>query len=97
MLDAYGGPGRAVYADLKSAVARYPGLRSLGVRGYNLESLFELPDLAELEELDLTGCSGFLELAHVETRYPALKRLIVTGTCLRAKDLAGLTRVEVVR
>jgi hypothetical protein len=94
-LDAATHGGPVAYSDLKSAVARFPRLRSLAVRGWNLESLFELPNLADLEELDLTGCGGFLELAHVETRYPKLQRLIVRGTGLTKKDLAGLTRVAV--
>jgi hypothetical protein len=80
------------YAKWNEVLASNLGVRVLCLRGHALESTYELPPLAALEELDLTKCRGFLELGSMKTRFPKLRKLVVTGTALKKRDVDNLTR-----
>ena len=87
--------GKDVYAPWKEVLAGQRGLRSLSLRGHALESLFEVPDLPELEELDLSDCKGFLELGSMKTRFPRLRRLSVARTGLHKRDVTHLIKAGI--
>ena len=85
-------------ANIKELLADHRGLRSLGLHRYNLESLLDLPPLAELETLDLSDCAGVIELGGLATRFPKLRRLVLARTTSTKDDVAAIAArgVEVV-
>jgi hypothetical protein len=79
-------PGEA-REDWKAILHGVEGLRSLVLRRYALESVHELPPLPALEELDLSYGRGFLELDGAAQLFPRLRRLVLTGTGMKPRDV----------
>ncbi len=79
-----------VWGGWKRLLRHTPHLRSLEIRNHDLEDVLELPELPLLEELDLSYCGGAMDIACVSRRFPKLRRLVLTGTGLRKRDLPTL-------
>jgi hypothetical protein len=84
-----------VHFDWKPLLERQTGLRSLSLRGYSLESLYELPPLPELEELDVSYGHGSLEYAPLKTLFPKLRRFAASGVGLGRRDATRIARMGV--
>jgi hypothetical protein len=75
-------------------------LKALSLRTHLIDSLDELPAMPTLLELDLSYCHGDLDLTPALRLFPMLRRLVLTGTGMRASEVpAGLAKagVEIVR
>lgn len=88
----HGGPRDAAYVDWKAVLApharRLVRLVRLHLGRHNFESILDLPDLPNVETLDLSDSDGFLELGGFETKLPKLRRLVLARTALTKRDTA---------
>lgn len=69
-----------------------PGLRSLQMRGHQLQSLEGLAGLYNLQTLDLSGCSHLERIVNLSDDLVNLEELDIKG-CANLEDISGLADV----